>query len=286
MTATALHTPRIETEILLPNEAKRIEFRNRIQVDLLYAKQASYFAFPWSLARPTFRYDIAQGFVDPEKDLLEGACSDWFSVQHWVSAEDDRAAADLAVGVAPLVCLGDINRGLWPRQFTRRSSTVFSYVLHNTWSPKWGGRKSWELLNHYAITSGPSFDPLRAARLGREIRCPLEVAEIKASDKLPESRGDLPAAGAAFAALAPDHLVITALKAAEEGEGLIVRVLEVAGRESDGVLQLPLFTISSVREANAVEVPGKPLSSDAHSVRFHIGAHQSLTLRLEIKGKP
>jgi alpha-mannosidase len=84
MTASALHTPRIETEVLLPEDVKRIELCNLVQVDLLYAKQACYFAFPWALSGPTFRYDIANGFVDPERDLLEGACSEWFCVQHWV----------------------------------------------------------------------------------------------------------------------------------------------------------------------------------------------------------
>jgi alpha-mannosidase len=187
---------------------------------------------------------------------------------------------DLAVVGAPLVCLGDINRGHWPRQFTKSSSTVFSYALNNIWSSKWAGKKSWELLSRYAITSGLRFDPVRAARLGREPRCPLEIAEIKTSDKLPESRGTLPAAGASFAALAPENLVITALKPAEDDQGLIVRVLEIAGRESDGILKLPLVAISSAKEANAVEVPGKPLQSDANGVRFHIGPYQALTIRL------
>jgi hypothetical protein len=84
MTASALHTPRIETEILLPDNAKRIELCDTVQVDLLYAKQASYFAYPWALSNPTFRYDIANGWVNPAKDLLEGACSEWFSIQHLV----------------------------------------------------------------------------------------------------------------------------------------------------------------------------------------------------------
>jgi alpha-mannosidase len=264
----------------LPDDVKRIELCYRVRVDLLYAKQASYFAFPWALSSPTFRYDIANGFVDPERDLLEGACSEWFSVQHWVSTADAHACVDLAVVDAPLVCLGDINRGYWPRRFTKRSSTVFSYVLNNLWSSKWAGQKSWELLNRYAITSGPRFDPARAGRLGREARCPLEIAEIKTSDKLPEGRGRLPAAGASFAALAPENVVITALKAAEDDRGLIVRALEIAGRESDGILRLPLVAVSSAKKANAVEVPGKPLPSDAHGVRFHIRPYQALTIRL------
>lgn len=280
MTASALHTPRIETEILLPDDAKRIELRNVIQVDLLYAKQASYFAFPWAMASPAFRYDIANGWVNPAKDLLQGGCSEWFSIQHLVNVEDGKASVDLAVVDAPLVCLGDVFRGRWPRTFTNHSRTVFSYALNNYWSPKWAGRKSAELVYRYAITSGRRFDSIQAARFGREARCPLEVAELKSSDKLPTGRGALPAAEGSFAALAPESLVVTAFKAAEDGQGLIVRVYETAGRETEGVLKLPFMHIASAKEANAVEVPGKSLKHDASGVHFHIRPNQVLTLWL------
>jgi hypothetical protein len=280
MTASALHTPRIEIEMLLPDEAKRIELRNTIQVDLQYAKQASYFAFPWAMSPPTFRYDVANGWVNPAKDLLEGACSEWFSIQHVAGVEDPNAAVNLAVAEAPLVCLGDIFRGTWPRTFTNNTPTIFSYALNNYWSPKWAGRKSAELTYHYAITSAPRFDSTQAARFGRETRCPLEIAELKSSDKLPTSRGTLPPGQASFATLTPESLVMISLKAAEDGKGIIVRLQETAGCETEGVLTLPFMAIDSAREANAVEVPGKSLKHDGTAVHFHIRPNQVLTLRL------
>ena len=283
MTAAADHTPRIETEIVLPDDAKRIEIHNVIQVDLLYAKQASYFAFPWAVTKPTFRYDIANGFVNPATDLLEGGCSDWFAAQHWVNVEGANASVNLAVVDSPLVCLGDIYRGRWAGRFTNSSPTVFSYVLNNYWSSKWAGAKSWELLNRYVITSDRHFDPARSARLGLEAGCPLEISELMASDKLPRSQGTLPAGQASFATLTPDNLVIIAFKAAEDGQGLVVRIFETAGQESDGVLRLPLMKIASASEANAVEVPQKPLEHDVHNVHFHVRPHQILTVTLLTK---
>jgi hypothetical protein len=280
MTASAMRTPRVETEILLPNNEKQIELRNVIQVDFLYAKQASYFAFPWAMSNATFRYDIPNGFVDPAKDLLEGGCSDWFAVQHVVNVEDANASVALAVVDAPLVCLGDIYRGRWLPQFTNGSPVVFSYALNNYWSPKWAGKKGGELRYRYVLTSGQRFDAASSARWGREARFPLEVAALKSSDKLPGIHGTLPPAEAGFITLAPDNLLLTAFKAAEDGQGLILRVYETAGRESDGVLKLPFMNITSAEEATAVEVPGKSLKHDAGGVRFRIRPNQVLTLRL------
>jgi hypothetical protein len=279
MTATALHAPQLETEILLPNDSKQIELHNNIQVDLLFAKQASYFAFPWAMSNLTFRYDIPNGFVDPSRDLLEGGCSDWFSIQHLVNAEDGACSISLAAVDAPLVCLGDICRGRWPAQFTNTSATVFSYALNNYWSPKWAGRKSAELRYRYVITSGAHFQSVACARWGREARVPWEIAALKSSDKLPGLRGRLPGTEASLASVSPENVLLTALKPAEDGEGLVARVLETGGQETDGVLKLPLLAANGAREANAVEVSGNNLKSDANGVHFHIKPYQVLTVR-------
>jgi hypothetical protein len=283
LVAQTLHTPRIETEVFLLDDEKRIEIRNRIRKQMVYAKEAAYFAFPWAAANPTFRFDIANGWVDPEKDLLAGAANEWFVVQHAVNVEDGTAAVTLGVVDAPLVSLGDINRGRWPEKFTKASGTVFSYALNNYWFTNTPAGQSGDFIFRYAITSSARFDPQQSARFGRETRTPLEVAELRGSDKGPESKGTLPAAEASLVKVEPENAILTALKTAEDGQGLVARLLETSGRASEGQLTLPWVTVASASEANAVEVPGKRLESDVHSVRFKIGPHQVLTVRIETR---
>jgi hypothetical protein len=280
MAASALHTPRVETQILLPDDKKEIELRNLIQIDLLLAKQASYFAFPWALPGGKFRYDIPNGYVDPERDLLLGGCNDWFSIQHAVNVESVQASVSLAAIDAPLVCLGDIYRGKWLPQFTNASPTVYSYALNNYWSPKWAGKKTAELRYRYVITSGAKFDPAGFARAGREARYPLEVAMLKSSDKLPGVRGTLPPGEASFVRLSPANLALCALKPAEDGQGLIARVLETGSQPCNATLDLPLLKIESAHEANAVEVTGKSLVTDAAGVHFPIRPNGIVTVRI------
>jgi alpha-mannosidase len=285
LAAMALNTPQIETEIFLPDDEKRIEIRNRIRKDLTYAKEAAYFAFPWAAANPTFRFDLANGWVDPEKDLLEGGANEWFAAQNWVNVEDGTAALTLAVVDAPLVSLGDINRGRWPAKFSKVSSTVFSYALNNYWFTNTPPGQSGDCVFRYAITSSARFEPEKVARFAREVRSPLEVSQVRSSDKRGTSQGTstLPPGQASLVKVAPESVVVSALKGAEDGEGVVVRVLEIAGKASEGKLTFPWFTVASTREANAVEVPGKPLPGDDHSVRFSINPHQVLTIRLATK---
>ena len=286
LAARALNTPQIETQIFLPDDEKRIEIRNRIRKDLTYAKEAAYFAFPWAAMNPTFRFDTANGWVDPEKDLLEGGASEWFAAQNWVNVEDGTAALTLAAVDAPLVSLGDINRGRWPARFSKASSAVFSYALNNYWFTNTPAGQSGDFVFRYAITSGKHFEPARIARFAREVRSPLEVSQLKASDKFLNREpppGSLPAGEASLVEVQPETVLVSALKGAEDGEGIVLRLQEIAGRAAEGKLTLPLLTIASAREANGVEVPGKTLGVDAHSVRFSIKPHQVLTIRLATK---
>lgn len=88
-----------------------------------------------------------------------------------------------------------------------------------------------------------------------------------------------------MAALAPDTLAISALKGAEDGDGLVIRVAELAGKETDGTLTLPWATVGSARSANSVEVAREPLGHDTHTVRFHLKPFEVVTLRVNSAGR-
>jgi alpha-mannosidase len=183
LAARALRTLRIESEILLPDEEKRLEIRNRVRKDPTDAREAAYFAFPWAATDPTFRFDTPNGWVDPAKNLLEGGAGEWYFARSWVNVEDGTAALTLAVVYAPLVSLGDINRGPRPARFSNASAAVFSCVVNNYGVRNALAGQSGDLIFRYAITSSARFEPEKAARFGREARAPLEVSHVRTTDK-------------------------------------------------------------------------------------------------------
>ncbi len=128
-----VNTPKIDLEVLLFSDRKRIEFRYKVQKQYTPAKEGVYFAFPIAVSSPQFGYAIQQGWVDPAKDLLKGGSLEWFTVQHWMEASDSSMAVGIVPVDAPLASFGDINRGEWPAQFQPRSSTIFSYAMNNYW---------------------------------------------------------------------------------------------------------------------------------------------------------
>jgi alpha-mannosidase len=209
-----------------------------------------------------------------------GGSVEWSAVQDAVSVNDGNNSMTLAVVDAPLVSLADINRGHWPDHFIKSSATVFSYALNNYWFTNTPAGQSGDMTFRYAITSGGKFDAAEATCFGREARAPLEISQLRASDKLAGAKGRLPAGAASLASVEPAGVIINSLKGAEDGKGMIVRVYEAAGQAADGTLTLPWVNIAAANDANAVELTGKRLESDAHTVRFHIEPHQLLTLRV------
>jgi hypothetical protein len=280
LTAKSVHTPRVETEILLPDRAKQIIILNRVRKDLVYAKEAVYFAFPWGIQNPTFRFDNQITWVNPEKDLLTGAAVEWFSPQNSVNVENGEMAITLVTLDAPLASLGDINRGRWPERFSKSSAAVYSYAMNNYWFTNTPPGQAGVFRFRYVLSSASQFKPESVTRLGREARMPLEVYHLRHFDKIEENMGSLPAGSASLASVSPDNLVLSALKTSEDGQALVVRVFETAGHAGEGRLTLPFLKIGSAAEANAMEVQGGPLVNDDHHVRFQIQPHQVLTLRI------
>ena len=279
--SSGVNTPRIETEVILFNGQKRIEFVNHVHKTEVYTKEAVYFAFPFAMEHPQFRYEIQNGFVDPSRDQLPGAGKEWFSVQHWVAAEQGDVAAALVPVDASLVSLGDIARGTWPQEFGHRPGTIFSYVMNNYFHMNYAAGQGGDFTFRYVLTSGNNLPPAYLSRLGREEMSPLEVDQITSQDKAINSPRPLDSAQGSFLRVDQPNVVLETWKTAEDGDGTILRFVEVAGKESTVDVQTPLLNVESAWMSDALERKQGPLSVSSHGFRFSVKPFQIVTVRLE-----
>ena len=278
---SGVNTPRIETEVILFNGQKKIEFINHVHKTEVYTKEAVYFAFPFAMEHPQFRYEIQNGVVDPAHDQLPGAGKEWFSVQHWVAAEQGDVTAALVPVDASLVSLGDIARGTWPQEFGQRPGTIFSYVMNNYYFTNYAAGQGGEFTFRYVLTSGNNLPPAYLSRLGREEMSPLEVDQITSQDKAINSPRPLDSVQGSFLRVDQPNVVLETWKMAEDGEGTILRFLEVAGKEGWVDVQTPLLDVKSAWMSDALERNQSALSVSPHGLRFSVRPYQIVTVRLE-----
>jgi len=279
-----VNTPRIETEVILFNGRKRIEFINRLYKAEVYTKEAVYFAFPLAMAHPQFRYEIQNGFVDPGRDQLPGAGKEWFSVQHWVAAEESGMSVALVPVDASLVCLGDIFRGTWPKEFGQRPGTIFSYVMNNYWDTNYAGGQGGDFTFRYVLTSGEQLPPASLSRLGWEEMAPPELDQITSQDKALASPRPLDAAQGSFIQVDQPNVVLVTWKSAEDGDGSILRFLEVGGQAATVSVEAPRLDVKSAWSSDALERKHAALETSAHGFRFAAKPFQIVTVRLEGTG--
>jgi hypothetical protein len=291
MAATLVSTnylaPRIETEIMLLDALRQIHITIRLEKRRTLQKEAAYVAFPFAMSDPTFRYATQNGYVNPAQDMLPGAGLEWFTVHHWLAVTQGGTTVGLVPVDAPLVTLGDIARGTWPKEFGRRPGTVFSYVMNNYTPEGYQAGQGGEFTFRYVLTSGPDFDPSALHQFGLEMLTPIEKNEITKNDKLDGADGPLNGFHGAFAHIDSTNVSLVTWKSAEDGQGTILRFVEVAGKANLVTVTLPVgLTVQSARECTAVEDNLTPLPSHRNGFRFQAKPFSIVTVRLETDGQP
>ncbi len=277
--ATARHDNfnRLESETILYEHERRIDFVFRMDKKLTYEKEAVYLAFPIAGANPQFRYEIGAGSVRPNEDHFPGACRDWFSVQRWVTVKTDAATVAWSPIDTPLITLCDLNPGKWLDKLEVTNGTIFAYVMNNYWFTNYRGGQDGPLTLRYSLTSDASIDVPAASRFGEGVSAPLRVirthAGRAANRKWPAARS--------LCRVEPDSVIVSAIKRANDGKGLIIRLRETAGRETNVQVITDFGGAKQAASCDLVERTQQPLPLSEGRISLKIGANAMATIRLQ-----
>jgi alpha-mannosidase len=281
MESSATNTLGIATEIRIFDKEKKIEFVEDVNKKKVDSKEAVYFAFPFMMKQPQFQYEIQTGVVDPAKNMYPGAGHEWFSVQHWVSVQQNGLSATVIPLDAPLVTLGDINRGTWPTHFGERPGTIFSYAMNNYWHTNYRAAQGGNFRFRYVITSATSTQSADLSRMGWEEMTPFEQDNITSQDKALNLPRSLDGKQNSFLEVQDTKLLLDTWKPAEDGQGTILRFLDLGGIARTVTVHTPLLEVQQAWQTDAVERNQKSLSlAGIKGFTFTIQPHEIVTVRI------
>jgi alpha-mannosidase len=275
------NTPEIETKIILFTGEKKIEFVNHVYKKKVYSKEAVYFAFPFSMNDPKFRYETQNGYVNPSQDLLPGAGREWFSVQHWVAVREGGVTAEIVPVNSSLVTFGDIVRGKWPAKFGKRVGTIFSYVMNNYWNTNYVAAQGGKFTFRYVMTSGRDLTPAEMSRFGWNEMTPIEVDRVTPNDARYWRRSSMFKPEKSFLKMNSRDVVLSDWKRAQNNRGTIMRFIEMNGSTDTVRVSTPLVHIGSVWECDAMERDERKLTLTSSGFKFIIKPFQIETIRVE-----
>jgi hypothetical protein len=269
--------PRVTSIVLAWDDVKRIDFVNIVDKQQTYDKEAVYFAFPFAAEKPTFRYEIPAGIVNANQDMLPGACLDWFTVQHFVEISGPGATIAWATPDAPLACFQDINRGKWLTALPLTNGHLYAYVMNNYWHTNYKAGQGGIHMFRFALTSRPKADNVESARFGWAASNPLLGVVVPANPQ-----GPLPTAPTSLVSVAEPNVLITAVKRADDGQALVVRLWELSGRSLTAHLRLdPHLRATRAGACNLVEDPSGPLELRDGQVSVPIRGSGLATVRIQ-----
>jgi alpha-mannosidase len=213
--------------------------------------------FPLALDDPQPRYEIPFGAIERDPNAGEVPALRW---------------ADLSEADGAGVTLVNDSKYGFRVEDTTLSMTLLRASIDPDPLPDLGEHTiAYALMPHGA---GPAAG--RVLQAAEEMNQPLTVLSCGFQE------GDLPAE-ASFVAVAPQNVRLAALKAGEDGEALILRLIEVGGIDAEARVTLsPLLRAQAASAVDLLERPteGGDVQLEEQTLRVQIPARGIVTVRL------
>jgi alpha-mannosidase len=239
--------------------------------------ESVYIVFPFALDEPRFRVDLNGVPCSPDEHQLNGAVRDWYPARRWVDVSDSNRGVTVAPLDAPLVQLGGITTGKAAHGLKPEGAVVMSWALNNHWMVNFKASQGGEIPLRYRLTThAGACDDAAANRWAAEEATPPivlrdEVRRGSASDRL--------------AAVPDEPALEVTVKPAEDGDGVVFRIRNLASEATTVPVELLAAPPDSACRTSPIEVDKEPLEVAGHVVRVPVGAHALETVRVRFANR-
>lgn len=291
-TASAPGCPQVIQEVTLYNKIKRVDLANRVLKDSSPLMEV-YFAFPFAVDKPQFRYEGTDSVIEPLKDQFPGSNSNYYAVQHWADVSDGKIGVILSAAESHLMEFGGLwpcyvsqaHHGLTPPKFGQPFTTaeqlskghIYAFVMDSNFRTNFQPVQQGDILFRYSLTSHKGDWTKGGCRdFGWSFANPLIAVQVegKKDGRIEPTEG--------FCSVEPANVFLMTVKQAEDGRGLILRLIETEGKPATAVVQLPQVRIRQCSRTNLVEQRDREVPFEPHAVRAEVGPFGIETLRIEI----
>jgi alpha-mannosidase len=241
---------RVEQKVTIYHQLKRIQFENRlINWDgTLYREFRT--AYPVAIKNSTVKHEVPFGTVEVGKNEINSAgerytplCKDVHprAIMDWISAGDD----DIRITVSSSVAAAD-----WINPTQYGDADLLQHVLLASRTSCHGaGNEYSQAGNHFyshVLTSSKAGE-VDGSRISKQFNEPIKVIvnpEKSAKANLAETTE--------FFSIDKENVIITTVKKAEEGDGIVARMYDAEGKESTVGLE-SFFELGNLQHTNIIE---------------------------------
>lgn len=284
--------PQITQEVILYDQIKRIDFANRILKDST-PLQEIYFAFPFKMDKPDFRFEGSNSVIKPFRDQFPGSNTNYYTVQHWADVSDGEFGITLSPVESHLLEFG----GLWPNYCSQahhgidppgygadfvtpeqvKRGYMYAFVMSSNFRTNFQPVQQSEILFRYSLTTHEgNWQKGNCTRFGWAIANPFIVDDVhgKKDDSLaPDTMS--------FCSVDKPNVLLTTLKQAEDGDGIIIRLIETQGKETIASVTLPHIAVAEAMMTNLVEENKGQAVFTKHEIQVNLRAFGITAVRIK-----
>ncbi len=236
-----LGATKLALDISLCEEVPRVDFELCVDWREVGSREAGIphlkVRFPLDLSNPEARYEIPFGAI--RRDLFKG---EEVPAQRWVDlSERDGQGVTL------------VNTSKYG--FSVEGSSLNMTLLRSSIDPDPLPDQGEHVVRYALVPHGIDWGDGESTRVGEDFNIPLVVTS---TDFHP---GDLPAVHSLIS-VQPESVRLTALKKAEDGEGFILRLVEIEGMNTEAQVHLAPDLVEDGATAVEVDTLERPLDSD------------------------
>lgn len=282
---SAFRADSIVQTVTLYNDMPRIDIKNEVVKSPLPSvkdKEEAFYTFPFKAdGEYEIRYDLPAGNV-AEGEQVYGTSTDWYTANKWVNVQDaDGYNMTLAIPNSGLVQFGERRTGNWSFDYKSENPYIYSYVMNNMWQTNFQGDQPGYVSFRYAISSNKGEGMEDTARFGWEVSNPLQASVIDGAQQGTAKTAD------SYIGVDNKNVQISTVKMAEaNGEGMILRFHEIAGKDTGKVTVTLPFSADAVIETNVIEEDIKQISGKGSTFTFEMTPYDVKTFRVKFGSAP
>jgi hypothetical protein len=265
---------KLTREVRLIAGIDRVDIVNLVDKKAIRDKEGVHFGYPFNVPEGVVRMDLAWSVIRPNLDQLPGSCKNWFTVQRWVDVSNADCGVTWTTIDAPLVEIGAMSGNLigsqtnpaaWIKDLAP-SQTLYSWAMNNHWHTNYCADQEGPTVFRYALRPHVGgYDPVAAMRFGIEQSQPLQVVESTTAVSQLLALDGWPA-----------NVIIAGMKPSDDGKAIVLRLQEVAGKDTEVKLQWRGNPPKAVWQSNPFE---EPVSRENGAI--NIAGKGVLTLRID-----
>ncbi|HWH71673.1 MAG TPA: glycosyl hydrolase-related protein, partial [Candidatus Sulfotelmatobacter sp.] len=238
-------------------------------------KESLNFAFPFNVPNGNILLDVPLGVMAPETDQMPSACKNWFTVGRWADVSNKQRGVTWVTLDAPLLQIGGLtarllnsqtNPDVWRKQ-VEPTQKIYSWAMNNHWGTNYRAYQEGPTVFRFVLRPHRKSGPAEAARFATGFTQPLLARPAGGSPPVQP-----------LLRVAPDEVLVTALKPSEDGKAWIVRLFGASGKAASAKLHWGQCAPKAVFLSDTSEQPGQKVAG-----RVPVPGYGLTTLRVEFQ---